>query len=97
MELSDRKARHTYAHEREVRFIIMNVTAKFDAHRKTFNGKNYIEVPLPLKSPGSIMLILVGAHTAPGAENMVSDFLRGRDRRPAGRCRDRRDHAEQQP
>ena len=45
-------AKHdAYAHEREVRFIIMNVTPTFDAHRKTFNGKNCIEVPLPLKSP----------------------------------------------
>jgi len=75
MELFDREA-DTYTNEREVRFIIMNVTAKFDAHRKTFNGKNYIEVSLPLKSPGSIMQILVGAHAAPGAENMVSNFLK---------------------
>jgi len=67
---------NTYANEREVRFIIMNVTKKFDAHRKVYNGKNYIEASLPLKSPGGIMRILVGPSAPGNAENMVSDFLK---------------------
>lgn len=65
-----------YANEREVRYVIMNIAAKFDRHRKLFNGKTYVEAPLPLKAPGSIMQILVGPHAPRGAEDMVSDFLK---------------------
>jgi hypothetical protein len=32
-----------FANEREVRFIVMNVIARFDDLRKQFNGKTYIE------------------------------------------------------
>ncbi len=64
-----------YSNEREVRYIIMNVLAKFDGHRKVFDGKTYIEAPLALKAPGSIMQILVGPNAPVHAETMVSDFL----------------------
>lgn len=67
--------REKYMNEREVRYIIMNIVAKFDRHRKFFKGKTYVEAPLPLKAPGSIMQILVGARAPRDAENMVSDFL----------------------
>jgi hypothetical protein len=70
-------AKHdNYANEREVRFIIMNVAAKFDAHRKFHEGKAYIEAPLPLKTPGSLMQILIGPHAPSDAERMVLDFLK---------------------
>jgi hypothetical protein len=54
----------------------MNVTKKFDAHRKVYDGKNYIEASLPLKSPGSIMRILVGPNAPDKAANMVSELLK---------------------
>jgi len=69
-------AKHrNFSNEREVRYIIMNVVAKFDAHRKAFGGKTYVETPLPLKEPGSIMEILVGPLAPAGAETMVTAFL----------------------
>jgi hypothetical protein len=68
--------RDDYANEREVRFIIMNVVAKFDEHRKLFRGKTYVEAALPLKAEGSIVQILVGPHAPSDAENMVSDLLK---------------------
>jgi hypothetical protein len=68
--------RDTNANEREVRYIIMNITPKFDAHRKEYNGRNYIEASLPLKSPCSIMKILVGPNAQRNAEHIVSDFLK---------------------
>jgi len=68
-----------YANEREVRYIIMNVIAKFDKHRKTFKGKTYVEAPLPLKAPGAVMQILVGPNAPRDAENMVTNFLKAHD------------------
>jgi hypothetical protein len=70
-------AKHVdYSNEQEVRYIIMNVLAEFDGYRKVFEGKTYVEAPLALKAPGSIMQILVGPHASLGAEDMVSDFLK---------------------
>ncbi len=68
--------RDDYANEREVRFIVMNVVASFDRFRKVFNGKTYVEAPLPLKAKGSIKQILVGTDAPIDAENMVLDLLK---------------------
>jgi Protein of unknown function (DUF2971) len=65
-----------YANEREVRYIIMNVVAKFDKHRKTYKGKTYVEAPLALKTAGAVMQILVGPNAPSDAENMVTEFLK---------------------
>jgi len=65
-----------YENEREVRYLLMNVPGKFDAHRKSFNGKRYIEAPLPLKKPGSIVEILVGPLAPPDAEAKVAEILK---------------------
>ena len=64
-----------YVNERETRFIILNVAARFDEHRKFHEGRAYIEAALPLKAPGSIMQILIGQRAPAEAERMVSDFL----------------------
>ena len=46
--------RMRYANEREVRYLVLNLRGKFDAHRKTFGGRPYIEAKLPLKERGSL-------------------------------------------
>lgn len=70
-------AKHSdYSNEREVRYIIMNVRAKFDGHRKIFDGKTYIEAPLTLKAPGSIMHVLVGPNAPANAEERLADLLK---------------------
>jgi Protein of unknown function (DUF2971) len=70
-------AKHTkYANEREVRYVIMNLRKKFDAHRKSDNGRDYIETPLQLKAPHSIMEVLVGPRAPVGAEEMIAEFLK---------------------
>jgi hypothetical protein len=70
-------AKHeSFSNEREVRYIIMGVTSKFDPYRKHFNGKAYIETPLPLKAAGNIMEILVGPSAPSGAEAMIKTFLK---------------------
>jgi hypothetical protein len=58
--------------------------------RKQFNGKTYIEAPLPLKQPGSIMQILVGPAAPSGSAKMVSDFLKEQGYPTASRLRGRR-------
>jgi hypothetical protein len=65
-----------FANEREVRFIVMNLIKRFDGLREQIKGKTYIEAPIRLKQPGSIMQILVGPAAPACAEVMVSDFLR---------------------
>jgi len=67
---------HRYHDEREVRGIIMNVKAKFDPYRKTFNKRDYVEHALKLKAPGAIAEILVGPLAPRDAEDMVRGFLR---------------------
>jgi Protein of unknown function (DUF2971) len=70
-------AKHiSYANEREVRYVIMNVREKFDVHRKFHNGKHYVEAPLQLKTEGGIMEILVGPLAPAGAEEMIGEFLK---------------------
>ena len=70
-------AKHeNFSNEREVRYIIMGIISKFDLHRKHFNGKAYVEAPLPLKTIGSIKEILVGPGAPAGAEAMVEAFLK---------------------
>jgi hypothetical protein len=64
-----------YANEREVRYLVLNLRGKFDAHRKTFGGKPYIEAKLPLKEPGSLTEILVGALAPDDAEKKLSQLL----------------------
>jgi len=65
-----------YHDEREVRGIIMNVTANFDPYRKTFGKRAYVEHQLDLKSPGAIAEILIGPLAHSSADDMVRDFLR---------------------
>jgi len=65
-----------FENEREVRYLLMNVPGKFDAHRKIFNGKHYIEVSVPLKKPGSIVEILVGPLSPRDAEAKVTQILK---------------------
>jgi hypothetical protein len=70
-------AKHqNFSNEREVRYIIMGIISKFEPHRKYFNGKAYVETPLPLKTAGSVMEILVGPRAPDGAEAMVKTFLK---------------------
>jgi hypothetical protein len=65
-----------YASEREVRYVLLNLRGKFDAHRKEFNGKHYVEATLPLKRPGSIVEILIGPRASDGTEEKLQEFLR---------------------
>ena len=70
-------AKHmNYANEREVRYVIMNEREKFDADRKSLNGRHYIEAPCELKIPGTIMEVLVGPLAPAGAEEMIDEFLK---------------------
>ena len=64
-----------FADEREVRGIIMNVKAKFDPWRRTHGSRSYVEHELPLKSPGSIVEIIVGSKAKTGAEDDVRALL----------------------
>jgi hypothetical protein len=64
-----------FSNEREVRYIIMGVNSKFKVHRKDFGGRVYVEAPLPLKTAGSIMEILVGSYAPEGTEMTVKTFL----------------------
>ena len=85
-------AKHnSFSNEREVRYIIMGIISKFDPHRKHFNSKAYVETPLPLKTAGSIMEILVGPYAPADAEAVVSNCVRersGRSRSSHGRSSD---------
>jgi hypothetical protein len=67
--------RMRYANEREVRYLVLNLRGKFDAHRKTFGGRPYIEAKLPLKEPGSLTEILVGPLAPDDAEDKLRQFL----------------------
>ena len=64
-----------YENEREVRYVLLNLRGKFDAHRKQFDGKNYIEATLPLRQSGNVVEILVGPSAAEGAEDKLREFL----------------------
>jgi hypothetical protein len=61
--------------EREVRGIILNAKAKFDPWRRTHAGRTYVEHDLPLKTPGSIVEILVGPNADSDAEARVTALL----------------------
>jgi hypothetical protein len=65
-----------HENEREVRYLLLNVPGKFDAHRRSFNGKYYVEAPLPLKKSGSIVEILAGPLAPPDAEAKVAEILK---------------------
>lgn len=67
--------RMRYANEGEVRYLVLNLRGKFNAHRKTFDGKPYIETKLPLKEPGSLAEILVGPLAPDDAEEKLHQFL----------------------
>lgn len=70
-------AKHAqFQNEREIRYIIMNVRAKFDAHRKFFKNRPYVETPLPLKEQGTIVKILVGPRAPKAAELSIRNFLK---------------------
>jgi hypothetical protein len=64
-----------YANEREVRYLVLNLHGKFNAHRKTFGGKPYIEAKLPLKEAGSLIEILVGPLAPDDAEEKLRHFM----------------------
>jgi hypothetical protein len=64
-----------YANEREVRYVVLNLRGKFDAHRKVFREKYYIEAKLPLKEAGSLAEILVGPLAPDSAEQRLRQFL----------------------
>jgi len=64
-----------YQDEREIRFLIMNIRARFDGLRKSFGEKTYIEAPMPLKLPGSVTEIIVGANAPADAEAQINAFL----------------------
>jgi hypothetical protein len=73
-------AKHeNFSNEREIRYIIMGIISKFEPHRRRFNGKAYVETPLPLKTAGNIMEILVGPSVPDGAESMVKKLLKAND------------------
>jgi hypothetical protein len=65
-----------YANEREVRYLVLNLRQKFDAHRKEFEGKSYTEAKLPLKEPGSLTEILVGPLAPEDADEKLRQFLK---------------------
>jgi hypothetical protein len=65
-----------YANEREVRYIIMNVPGQFEDIRKSIKGKDYVEADLPLKTPDSIMEILVGPLAPADAKATVRTLLK---------------------
>jgi hypothetical protein len=65
-----------FKNEREVRYVIMNVPGKFESIRKSLGERDYIEVDLSLKAPGSINEILVGPFASAGAEAMVGALLK---------------------
>jgi hypothetical protein len=65
-----------FTDERETRGVIMNVRAKFDPFRKTFNARTYVEHELPLKAPGAITEVLVGPRAPADAEERVRSLLR---------------------
>jgi hypothetical protein len=64
-----------YSNECEVRYMLVGVRAKFDGLRKVFNGKTYIEAPLPLRTAGSVTQILAGPNAPLDAEEMTSKLL----------------------
>lgn len=64
-----------FADERETRGVILNVRAKFDPYRQTFNGRNYVEHEMPLKAAGSIAEVLIGPNAPMGAEDRVKSLL----------------------
>jgi len=64
-----------YHNEKEVRYISLNLRAKYDTARKVHDGRNYIEVELPLRKPGSVTEILVGPNAPAGTGNTLREFL----------------------
>jgi hypothetical protein len=64
-----------YRDEREVRCIIMGIRKDFDAFRKNFGTRQYVETPMPLQKAGSIAEILIGPLAPPKAESRVTTFL----------------------
>jgi hypothetical protein len=65
-----------FSNEREVRGIVMGVREQFDAHRKLLGTRSYIEVPLPLRTPGGIAEIIVGPDAPADAEGKVRTLLK---------------------
>lgn len=65
-----------FSNEREVRGIVMGVRERFDSHRKMLGARAYIEVPLPLRTPGGIAEILIGPRAPPDAEAKVRALLK---------------------
>jgi hypothetical protein len=65
-----------FSHEQETRYIIMGVRNTFDPCRRSRNGRDYVETPLPLNTPGNITEILVGPDAPANAEARVTELLR---------------------
>jgi hypothetical protein len=64
-----------FSGEKEVRGIIMNVRANFDAYRRAQGTRNYVEHELPLKAKGAIAEILIGPRAPADAEAKVAALL----------------------
>ena len=80
-----------YSGEEEVRYISLNLRENYDADRKVYDGRNYIEVPTQLRKPGSITEILVGPRAPVGAEREIAEFLKAQgypDSIPISKCTD---------
>jgi hypothetical protein len=65
-----------FAEEREIRGIVMGVRERFDPHRKMLGTRAYIEVSLPLRTPGGIAEVIVGPDAPADAEGKVRSLLK---------------------
>ena len=64
-----------YQDEREIRFLIMNLLDRFDGLRKSYDEKAYIEALVPLRVPGNVTEIIIGANAPENAEAQINAFL----------------------
>jgi hypothetical protein len=61
--------------EAEIRFVMMNVPAKFDGLRNNHCGRTYVKHDLPLRRSGNITEIMIGPAAAGDAEAKVIKLL----------------------
>jgi hypothetical protein len=68
--------RGCFASESELRYVTLNTQERFEGKVAALpNGRRHINYPLPLKTPGKIVEILVGPNAASDAEDMVKGLL----------------------
>ena len=65
-----------YRHEAETRYIILGTRKSFDARRRSFGKRSYVETSRPLTELGNIVKILVGPNADTEAEETIRNFLR---------------------